>query len=104
LLLQKLQRELSRRQQALTSTLGFVEYTSPRWKAGKVHRAICEQIDRVRRKEIDRLMLLVPPQHGKSHITSKRAPALFLADDPTEDVIQVSASSELGRRLWPRGA
>lgn len=95
MLLQKLQRELSRRQQALTSTLGFVEYTSPRWKAGKVHRAICEQIDRVRRKEIDRLMLLVPPQHGKSHITSKRAPALFLADDPTEDVIQVSASSEL---------
>jgi hypothetical protein len=94
-LLEALQRELNRRQAALTSTLGFVEYTSPRWKAGKVHRAICEQIDRVRRKEIDRLMLLVPPQHGKSHITSKRAPALFLADDPTEDVIQVSASSEL---------
>lgn len=40
-------------------------------------------------------MLLVPPQHGKSQITSKRAPALFMADDPTQDIIQASASSEL---------
>lgn len=87
--------ELLRRRGARASTLGFVEYTTPRWKPGPIHRAVCEQIDRVRRKEVDRLMLLCPPQHGKSTVTSKRAPALFLADDPTEDIIQVSASSEL---------
>lgn len=84
-----------RRRRARSSSLGFVEYTSPRWKAGKVHRAICAALDRVRAKEIDRLLLLVPPQHGKSQITSRRIPALFMADDPTRDIIQASASSEL---------
>lgn len=87
--------ELLRRRVARTSSLAFVEYTSPRWQPGKVHYAICAALDRVRRKEIDRLLLLVPPQHGKSQITSRRAPALFMADDPTQDIIQASASSEL---------
>lgn len=87
--------ELLRRRRARSHTLDFVAYTSPRWEPGKVHRAICEQIDRVRHHEIDRLLLLVPPQHGKSQITSRRAPALFMADDATQDIIQASASSEL---------
>lgn len=84
-----------RRRSARRNAIDFVAYTTPRWSPGPIHRAICEQIDRVRRKEIDRLLLLCPPQHGKSQISSRRAPALFLADDPTEDIIQVSASAEL---------
>lgn len=87
--------ELLARRRARANALDFVAYTSPRWSPGPIHRAICAQIDRVRRKEIDRLLLLCPPQHGKSQISSRRAPALFLADDPTEDIIQVSASAEL---------
>lgn len=40
-------------------------------------------------------MLLLPPQHGKSTIASKRFPAYSLAHDPTHDVISASATHEL---------
>jgi predicted phage terminase large subunit-like protein len=80
---------------ARTSLLPFTEYTTPNWKASKIHRAIAEQLDRVRRKEIDRLLLLCPPQHGKSELTSRKFPAFALGDDPTEDWIAASATSEL---------
>lgn len=56
---------------------------------------ICEQLDRVARKEVDRLMLLVPPQHGKSQIASRRFPAYALGLDPREDWIAASATAEL---------
>lgn len=49
----------------------------------------------MRRKEIDRLLLLCPPQHGKSELTSRKFPALLLGDDPTEDIIAASATAEL---------
>lgn len=92
---QEAARELLRRRHARTSLLGFTGYTTPRWKPGKIHRAICEQLDRVVRKEIDRLMLLCPPQHGKSEITSRRFPAYVLGHEPTEDWISASATAEL---------
>mgnify|MGYP007122177762 CR=1 FL=1 len=50
---------------ARRSLLAFTEYTTPLWSAGKIHREICVQLERIVRKEIDRLMLLCqmhPPQ------------------------------------------
>ena len=87
--------ELLRIREASGSLLKFVEWTSPRWEAGKIHRAICEQLERVGKGEIDRLLLLCPPQHGKSHITSKRFPAYLLGINPTLDIISASATGDL---------
>lgn len=78
---------------------GFTEYTTPRWIAGKIHRVICEQLDRVVRKEIDRLMLLCPPQHGKSSVASRRMPAYVLGQTPTTDVISASATAQLAEEF-----
>lgn len=93
--LSELELEYGARLAASETMLDFVAYTTPRWSPGPIHIAICEQLDRVRRGEIDRLMLLCPPQHGKSTATSKRAPAYLLGHDPSEDIIQVSASADL---------
>ena len=60
---------------------------------------IAEQFDRVTRGEVDRLMLLCPPQHGKSTIASKRYPAQVLGLDPTKDVISASATSPLAEEF-----
>lgn len=84
-----------KRRTARRSTETFTAYVTPNWQASKIHKAICEQLDRVRRKEIDRLLLLCPPQHGKSQITSRTFPALALGDDPREDWIAASATAEL---------
>src|SRR4051812_21549374 len=87
--------ELLTRRAARKSTQAFIEYTTPNWRAGKIHRAICEQLDRVIARQVDRLMLLCPPQHGKSEASSRRFPAYVLGHDPTEDVLSVSATAEL---------
>jgi hypothetical protein len=91
----ELLREQEIRLRAQQNLLAFTEFTTPRWKPGKIHRAICEQLDRVTCKEIDRLLLLCPPQHGKSQITSRRYPAYMLGREPEEDWISASASADL---------
>jgi hypothetical protein len=87
--------ELLKRRAARKTLQSFTEYTTPRWQPGKIHRVVCEQLDRVVRREVDRLMLLCPPQHGKSQITSRRFPAYLLGHEPTEDWISASATAEL---------
>lgn len=87
-------RELSRRY-----LLDFVEQTTPRWRPGPIHREICAQLQRVARREIDRLMLLCPPQMGKSAIASRRFPAYMLGLDPTLDVVSVSATALLAEEF-----
>jgi predicted phage terminase large subunit-like protein len=91
--------EVLRRREAAGSLVKFVEWTTPRWSPGRIHYAICEQLERVARKEVDRLMLLCPPQHGKSVITSKRFPAWLLGTDPTLDIISASATADLANEF-----
>lgn len=92
---------MERRQRLLAQThlQAFTEFTSDRWTASGLHRTICEQFDRVERGEIDRLMLLLPPQHGKSHIASRRYPAFTLGRDPRHDIISASATSTLAEEF-----
>lgn len=96
---QEAARELLARRRARKNLQAFTEYTTPRWKAGKIHRAVCENLDRVVRREVDRLMILCPPQHGKSTITSERYPAYWLGKDPTEDIISASATATLAEKF-----
>lgn len=44
-------------------------------------------------------MLLLPPQHGKSHIASRRYPAFTLGRDPRHDIISASATSTLAEEF-----
>jgi hypothetical protein len=92
---QEAAQELLRRTEASESLLAFTDYTTLNWSAGKIHRVVCAQLDRVIAGEIDRLMLLCPPQHGKSQIASRRFPAYVLGRNPTLDVIAASATAEL---------
>ena len=92
-------KELHFRARARESLQTFTAYTTPRWEAGKIHRVISEQFDRVLNGEIDRLMLLCPPQHGKSTLASKRFPALVLGRQPTTDIISASATGSLAEEF-----
>jgi len=53
--------ELSRGDLACFATL-----MHRRFELASLHQAIIEQLERVERGEIDRLMIFVPPRHGKS--------------------------------------
>jgi hypothetical protein len=52
--------------------IAFTEYTFPAYKPARHHRLIAAQLERVLAGHVDRLMLLVPPRHGKSELASSR--------------------------------
>lgn len=80
---------------AQSSLVGFTEFTFPRYRTAQHHIQIAEQLERVERGESDRLMLLVPPRHGKSELASRRFPAWYLGKHPERQFISASANSEL---------
>ena len=75
--------------------LAFTKFRMPPYRASRVHRLICEQLERVERREIDRLMLLVCPRHGKSELASKSYPAWCIGRAPWKQFISGSASMPL---------
>lgn len=74
--------------------VAFTEFTFARYKTAAHHRLIANELERVERGEIDRLMLLVAPRHGKSELASRRLPAWYLGRQPDKQFISVSASSD----------
>jgi predicted phage terminase large subunit-like protein len=87
--------ELLRREAAQRDLIKFTEYTFPRYEAARHHRLIAGQLERVLNGEVDRLMLLVPPRHGKSELASRRFPAFYLGRFPDQQFIGVSATADL---------
>lgn len=83
------------RRAARTNLVPFTEYTYPQYETGTPHRIIAQQLERVEAGEIDRLMLLVAPRHGKSELASRRYPAFTLGRDPRHQVISASATAAL---------
>jgi predicted phage terminase large subunit-like protein len=82
------------RRQARKSLIGFTEYTLAKYRAANHHRIIAEHLERVERGEIDRLMLLTAPRHGKSELASRRFPAFALGRKPDRQFISASAGGE----------
>jgi predicted phage terminase large subunit-like protein len=79
---------------ARKSLVSFTEYTYPQYATGTVHRKIANELEGVLRGEVDRLMLLVPPRHGKSELASRRFPAFYLGHHPDRQFISVSAAAD----------
>lgn len=80
---------------ARQSLLGFTEYTNPLYQRAQHHEQIAAKLEAVERGEIDRLMIFMPPRHGKSELASKRFPAWCLGRKPTRQIIAASYNSDL---------
>lgn len=80
---------------ARRSLLSFTSYTNPLYAAANHHRLIAEKLEAVERGEIDRLMIFMPPRHGKSELASKRFPAWCLGRNPRRQIIAASYNSDL---------
>lgn len=87
-------RELCRRR-LIASTVRF----NPDYLAGWVHKDICMRLEKFVEDLIagksPRLMLQMPPRHGKSQIASIDLPAWFLGNYPNKEVILCSYSASL---------
>jgi predicted phage terminase large subunit-like protein len=87
--------ELLKRRKARTSLIGFTEYTLSHYQAASHHHKIADALERVERGEIDRLMITMPPRHGKSELASRRFPAWFMGRNPLKNIISASYNIDL---------
>jgi predicted phage terminase large subunit-like protein len=69
------------------------------WQPTKYTDLICEKLEKVERGEIRKLILTLPPQHGKSMCVTETFPSWFIGKDPTRNVIEVSYSDEYARKF-----
>lgn len=87
-------KELASRQLSKRRLLPFIQRMNPRYLAGWVHEDICRRLERfsddVEKGLSPRLMLLMPPRHGKSEIASKTFPAWHLGRFPDHEIIACS--------------
>lgn len=79
--------------------LAFTTYTMPTYEVGWHHRAVCEALDDLYAGIITRLMISMPPRHGKSELVSRRFPSYILGRDPDAQVIATSYSADLASMM-----
>lgn len=73
----------------------FIKKVMPQYKFYKFHATVIEQLQRVIDGKCDRLILQVPPRHGKSLLASQLLPAAYLLAYPERYVGISSYSAEL---------
>lgn len=95
----KVKLEMAKRVLARRSLIQFTKRFYPQYTPGWVHFDISRRLEQFMRdvedKKSPRLMLLVPPRHGKSELASIRFPAFILGHHPEWEVINCGYNLDL---------
>ena len=96
---EKAKAELALRFLTRKRLLPFVERFNPEYNAGWVHKDICRRLEQFSKDVVDkkspRLMLFMPPRHGKSTLASVAFPAWHMGRNPDHEFISCSYSGSL---------
>jgi len=84
---------------ARSNLIDFISVTKPDYEFKWYHEAICEAIEGLLRGDYLRLMLFLPPQHGKSQIVSRHTPAYVLGKHPDWKVANCTYAADLALRF-----
>ena len=90
---------LELQEKASDKFLDFCRYVWPEMLVGEHHRIIAEALDRVIAGKCKRLMIAMPPRHGKSQMGSYLFPAYLMGRDPRSKLIVASHTAELAQRF-----
>lgn len=94
-----MQKELAQRVICKRRLIPFTQRINPRYHAGWVHNDIARRLERfsddVAKGLSPRLMLLMPPRHGKSELASRMFPAWHLGRHPDHEIIACSYNVSL---------
>ena len=95
--------ELARRTLARRRLLYFTRQTQVNYDPGWVHDDICKRLERFSRQVVEqqspRLILLMPPRHGKSTLASVSFPSWHLGQYPTHEYVNASYNLDLPMRF-----
>jgi len=80
---------------AFSRLISYAAYQWPGYRDAPHHRLIARKLEAVERGEIKRLMITMPPRHGKSMLASEYFPAWYLGRNPDHYVIAATYSQDL---------
>lgn len=80
---------------AFSRLIAYSAYQWPGYRDAAHHRLIARKLEAVERGEITRLMISMPPRHGKSMLASEFFPAWYLGRNPDHYVIAATYAQEL---------
>lgn len=75
----------------------FLPYVDPTYSRQWFHRLIADRCQALLEGEIKKLMVFVPPQHGKSQIVSRSFPAFALGVNPDLKIVGCSYAATLAQ-------
>ena len=86
-----------RRQLGRSNLKRFTMHTYPEYSVTWFHEILLDKLDRFAKGEIKKLMIFMPPQHGKSELVSRRLPAYMLGINPNLRIAGASYVANLAR-------
>lgn len=75
--------------------ISYAAYQWPGYRDAAHHRLIARKLEAVERGKIDRLMIFMPPRHGKSMLASEFFPSWYLGRNPSHYVVAATYSQDL---------
>lgn len=88
-----------RANRAKESLLNFTLFTKKNYDANWHHVNLMNKLDEMKQGKVKRLMVFMPPRHGKSEIVSRRFPAYMLGNNPNMEIIGTSYSASLASAM-----
>lgn len=79
--------------------LAFTKFTKPDYDINWHHKIVAHKLDQVLAGKIRRLMILEPPQNGKSEQVSRRFPAYAFGRNPNIRIISLTYSDSLSQDM-----
>jgi predicted phage terminase large subunit-like protein len=80
---------------AFSRLISYAAYQWPSYMDAPHHRLIARHLEAVERGEITRLMITMPPRHGKSMLASEFFPAWYMGRNPDHYVVTATYAQEL---------
>jgi hypothetical protein len=91
--------DLARRELAKRHLRDFNEYTYGNFDWSEFHEVYYEVLDRFAKRLIKKLIITVPPQHGKSEGSTRRLPSYLFGVNPDLRIAVGSYSSTFARKF-----
>lgn len=92
--LKEIEIELARR-----NLIDFTKYTYPKYDFTWFHTAYTSKINDFAHGKIKKLMVFVPPQHGKSEISTRRLPAYLFGLNPELNIAIVTYNDTIAKKF-----
>lgn len=91
------QRELARRELARRHLLPFVKYRFQTYTENWHHKVLADALERVENGTLKRLIVNMPPRHGKSELVSVNFPAWCMGRNKNRSIMAVSYGASLAQ-------